>query len=484
MAFILFSILNISNFLPKTDSVSTTKRQYFYAKLDSLQNSKNLTAGFLGVSIRACKSNETIIDYNSEKALRPASTLKLVTTSTALGILGEGFRYETNLEYVGQIKGDTLFGNIIIRGSGDPSLGSWRFAETLDYAKLFEDWANKIKKLNIKVITGNIISNTNVFTDNLPPDSWQWGDIGNYFGASSFGLNINENLFKAHFKTGKISNQNSNLFKTEPFLPENIIENNVVGDKSTSSDDVLFYSAINGNIIYAKGKLPLNRSDFIVKGSIPNPPNLTSYLLKNALIKIGIPVLNTNKNLKDDTNTVIDKVKSAKLSDLCQQTNFESINLYAESFLKSIAYSSGKQTNTETGIAELKKYWEGQLINTASLFLKDGSGLSNANAIAAATMTNILSNATKQPYFTAFLQSIPQLGKEGTVKNIKKNEEFSNKFKVKTGTIEKVKAYSGYFTNVKNELFCFSIMANQFESTESNMGRQLVQLFDEMYHLE
>ena len=483
MLIALFGILNIFTFGTKTDSLSSTYKTIFAQKLDSLQNTKPLEAGFLGVSVRNCKTNEEVINFNGNKILKPASTLKLVTTATALGILGENFRYETNLEYSGTIKNDTLFGNIIIKGSGDPTLGSWRFDETLDYSRLVLDWANKINALNIKAIKGNVLANTSVFSDNSVPETWQWGDMGNYFGAAAFGLNINENLFKGHFKTGKINNSNSELFQTEPSLPDYDINNEVKADKETHNDDVLFFSTPFSNFISAKGKLPINKPNFVVKGSIPNPPDLVTHLLKNTLGKLNIAVLN-NEKFYDTQPTLITKVKSPSLFEICMATNFESINLYAEALLKTISSHKNGIGSTEGGINNLKKYWQDKLLTIKGLYMKDGSGLSVANGIAPNTMTNILSGATNDKTFTAFHQSIAVLGQEGTVKNIGKNKDFAENFSVKTGTIEKVKAYAGYFKNIKGQLMSFSIMANQFEGSSSAMGRQLTRLFEEMYLLE
>ncbi|MES2795101.1 MAG: D-alanyl-D-alanine carboxypeptidase/D-alanyl-D-alanine-endopeptidase [Bacteroidota bacterium] len=480
MLLLLFAFL--LNF--QGDSLSISAEDRFVQKIDSLQKSSILENGTLGVSIRNCKTGNQLIGFNEKKALRPASTLKLVTTATALALLGENFRYSTHLETRGIIRNDTLFGNIIIRGSGDPTLGSWRFDETLDYSRLFVDWATKINQLKIKVITGDIIANAEAFSDNNVPETWQWGDMGNYYGAAGFGININENLFRAHFATGKISNEKTNLFKIEPSIQDTDIINSVVADKETHFDDVLFFSAPISNLILAKGKLPLNRADFIVKGSIPNPPDLTTHLLKNALGKMNIIVLNKEKVEENSPSQIVDIVKSPSLFEMSLYCNYESINLYAECLLKTIPATESKKANTENGIEILRKYWEDKSLNLKGLYMKDGSGLSTSNTITANLMTEILAKAPGLPFFNAFHQSIPVLGRDGTVKNIAKNKIWAKNFSVKSGTIEKAKAFAGYFKNKNGDLFSFAIMANQFEGSESGMSRELAKLFEAMYELK
>jgi serine-type D-Ala-D-Ala carboxypeptidase/endopeptidase (penicillin-binding protein 4) len=480
----LFGLINLVQINSYTDSLSIRYKNIFLQKIDSLQHSKTLENGYLAVSIRNCKSGENLIQFNENKALRPASTLKLVTTATALGLLGENYRYKTSLEYNGSIRNDTLLGNLIIKGSGDPTLGSWRFDETLDYSRLLLDWANKIKSLKIKVIKGDIVTDQSVFTDNEVPASWQWGDMGNYYGAAAYSINFNENLFKAFFKTSKKDQEYSSLVKTEPSLSNYDFVNSVIGNKETTGDDVYLFSAPKSYIIYAKGSLPLNRDSFIVKGSIPNPAETMVRMLKNTLFKIDVSVISKDNYFNLLPNKIIDIVQSPSLFEICLNTNFDSINLYAESLLKTISLTEGKHANTENGIEILKRYWEAKGLDLKGLYMKDGSGLSTANAITANNMTDILVASSKEKIFKAFHQGIPVLGRDGTMKNIAKNKEWAKNFSVKSGTIEKVKSFAGYFYNKKGVLMAFSIMANQFEGSESAMSRELAKLFEVMWGLE
>lgn len=479
----LFAFLLLQN-NSLSDSLSVAYRQKFTTKIDSLQNSKTLENGQLSVAIKNCITGEKIIQLNGNKLVRPASTLKLITTSTALGLLGENFRYNTDLVYQGEIRNDTLIGNIIIKGSGDPTLGSWRFDETLDYSRLLLHWANDIKALNIKVINGDIVVDSKLFSDHVVPETWQWGDMGNYFGAASFGLNLNENLFKAHFKTSRKSGENTEIFKLEPFLADIELQNSVISDKNTFGDDVLFFSAPYSNSIFVTGKLPVGREDFVVKGSVQNPSILAINLLKSTLSKIGVQLKTVQNLAKNTPAKLINRVISPSLFEICSYTNYESINLFAESLLKKMATNKTNNITTADGILVLTKFWKDKGLNMSQLYMKDGSGLSNTNAISANFMVDCLTATSQQKYFTAFLQTIPILGQDGTMKNIAKNKPWAKNFSVKSGTIEKVKAFAGYFYNKNGILHSFSLMANQFEGSESSMSRELTKLFETMWLLE
>ena len=167
-----------------------------------LQNSELLRNGSLAVSLKSVKDGKHIFSANQERSLPSASTLKLVSTATVLSVFGGDYRFQTFLEYDGIIKKDTLVGNLYIRGTGDPSLGSDRFKGYPGSAELLIRWAAAIQKAGIRYIKGNIIGDASFFDNQPLASTWIWGDIGNYYGAGVQGLNFNENQYKIKFKPG------------------------------------------------------------------------------------------------------------------------------------------------------------------------------------------------------------------------------------------------------------------------------------------
>src|SRR5690606_5154029 len=109
------------------------------------------------LTVLNAKTGETVYAKNENVGLSPASTLKAITTATAYSVLGGNFKYETDLLYSGVIKDGVLQGNIILRGSGDPTLGSENFEETKPEV-LLRRWVSAIKKAGIKQIKGAIVA--------------------------------------------------------------------------------------------------------------------------------------------------------------------------------------------------------------------------------------------------------------------------------------------------------------------------------------
>ena len=225
MTILLFILLQISNPLERLKKL-----------VDSVQNDPKIRNGVVAVSIRSTQTGEYKLQYNAHKSVNSASVLKLVSTASALSVLGTNYRFQTFLEHDGVIVDSVLQGNVYIRGTGDPSLGSPRIGSSVDVISMF--FAQKIKDYGIKKIEGNILGDGSVFSVNSLSDSWIWGDIGNYYGAGINGLNINENLYSVCFKQSKRVGDFAPITKIIPEIPNlkyiNTVTLNYVFTRSTT----------------------------------------------------------------------------------------------------------------------------------------------------------------------------------------------------------------------------------------------------------
>ena len=193
---------------------------------------KNAGVGFYAIDVN---SGEIIAELNPDLALKPASTMKLITTATALEVLGANYKFETQLHYDGKI--DTakkiLYGNIYIIGGGDPTLGSKYFVQTR--AKQFlDDWTNAIKRLGIDSITGSIIGDASIYSWDIVPPTWAWEDMGNYFAAGACGLSVYDNFYTLFFRTSHKIGGKSRITKIEPIIPGLTFDNQVVSANISS----------------------------------------------------------------------------------------------------------------------------------------------------------------------------------------------------------------------------------------------------------
>ena len=116
------------------------------AQLDVMEESADLKHAAWGFCLYDVESGKKLLSRNDKMSLLPASTMKTVTSSAALGILGEDFRFETHLEYDGEIVDGVLKGNLYIKGGGDPTLGSDRFAWGTKMESILDDWQEALSE--------------------------------------------------------------------------------------------------------------------------------------------------------------------------------------------------------------------------------------------------------------------------------------------------------------------------------------------------
>ena len=454
-------------------------------EIQKLSNDPIMKFGHLGVCMKSLKTGKTLVSEDALKNLSPASNLKLLTTAAALSILGENYTFKTLLEYDGIIKDSILYGSIYITGSGDPTLGSDRYKGFPSYEELFSIWAKKIKEAGIKNIKGAIVADPTIFDKSVIPDHWPWGDIGNYYGAGIFGININENLYRLYFK-GFALGDSAQLIKTVPLLKGVNFLNEVKTGPAGSGDNAYVYGAPHSNFVYIRGTIPANSDQFAVRGAMPNPPLFCALSLSNVL---GTKNVKTEKEpyvlLKKDPSALQRKLiyayTSPVLREIVKQTNTYSLNLSAEVLLRASGYKKYGEGSTDAGIKAVQDFWKQKGMDTNGWFLYDGSGMSPNNGISASQLCNGLYLLSKDSVaFKTFYNSLPIAGQTGTVAKLCKGTAGDGNVRVKSGTLSKVICYSGYVTSKSGELFSFSIMANDFNCSNSVVISRLEKIMIKM----
>ena len=100
--------------------------------IDRFVDDSLMRHGSLGAIVVDVKSGKTLGARNENMACITASTMKTVTSSAALELLGADYTFNTPVYLEGEIQGSTLNGDIVIEGVGDPTLGSVYFKDNLD----------------------------------------------------------------------------------------------------------------------------------------------------------------------------------------------------------------------------------------------------------------------------------------------------------------------------------------------------------------
>lgn len=482
----IISVSAILVLLLSQSFVSPDSKSTLNTAVQQLANDPKMSAGQLGVCVMDTKTGEIVSSYNSAKAMIPASTMKTVTTASALAILGENYRFKTFLEYDGTITNGTLYGNIYIKGTGDPMLGSDEVKEneTPQVTKmndLLATFVNELQKLGIKKIEGKIVGDDSFYgSTQLPPPTWQWNDLGNYYGSGASALNFHENLYYLYFKRSNTVGATTSINRTVPEMPYIVCQNEVTTGKKGSGDDAYIFGGPNSFSRIVRGTIPPGSSEFKIKGSIPNPAYFAAYSLMAKLEQYSIStkkIATTQLEEKRaglasaNNRTVVYTHQSPLLKEICERANEKSNNLYCESLLKAIGKKVKDKGTTADGVEAVLEFWENRGFDTETFFMEDGSGLSARNAISPFSMASLLSKIGRdENLFPTFYNTLAICGKEGTVRYLfKNNKAVGSRIRAKSGSIRRVRAYCGYAKTRSGKIMAFSIMANNFTGKSSHI---------------
>ena len=441
--------------------------------------------------VKDVQEGRTVYSYDTDRLQSPASVLKTVATATALEILGEDYRYPTTLEYDGILENGTLEGNLYIKGSGDPSLGSSHFAPGQN--KFLSTWIAALQKAGIKHITVAVISDESIFDTEGVSIKWLREDMGNYYAPGSYGISIFDNMYKLSLQTGAAGTRPV-LKGTEPDIPF-IRFKNYLKAAPVSSDSAYIIGAPLDDVRYLYGVLPANREAYVLKGDIPDPALYLARYLTDQLQQKGIRVdgspscyrieVEENRWKKGERKEIV-TTYSPTLREIASICNHVSHNLYADALVKTVGLQYKPRRNEMIssfgrGVQVVKEYWEKKGLDVFPLRMNDGSGLAPADKVSAGFMGELLVYmATESAVSDAFIASLPQAGIEGSVRNFLKGSKLQGKAHLKSGGITGVRSYAGYITK-DGRTYAVAVFSNNYSCPMSRMTRALEKLLLQLF---
>lgn len=446
-----------------------------------LQNSEYKDAS-IGICVQVLESNELLYELNKDKLLIPASTMKLITSATALELLGPKYRFETKLGYTGKIgTTNSLKGNLVVFGGADPVLGSEHFQEHYFGEHFLKVWAQKIKSVGISKVEGDLILDGSIYDSEKIPSTWIWEDIGNYYGAGANAFTIYDNLFRIVFQSPRKVGKITTVISMNPNIEGLEIKNEVLSADNNSDMAYVFGSPLDKKRVI-RGTIPRNRKAFIIKAAIHNPEEILAQELLKYLAIEGVFIsgkIRFEKVNKKDLKIVYIQ-DSPTLEEIIKVLNYESINLFAEHLLKQIAVENNCIGSREKGIEIIMDFWQSKEILAENIYIEDGSGLSHFNAVSPQFFTNVLNYmANTSLYKTEFLNSLPAAGK-GTLSRFNSNLFPDNVLKAKSGSMTRVRCYAGYLKLDSGKTVSFSIMVNHFSGSHSKLVSEIEKLLVEI----
>ncbi len=460
--------------------------------IDRFVGDPQLEAASVGVCLMDRATGEVLASHNAEQSLIPASTLKVVTTATALTLLGEDFRFKTYLEYDGEIDSEgTLRGNLYLRGSGDPTLGSPHFKKVKPLKEIKAQLVAVIQEAGIQEVEGQIVGDASYFEGAPLSSTWPWEDLGNYYASGAWGLNWRENYYFLHLQQQSQLGARPEVLHTDPVIPNLLLVNELNSAASNTGDNAYIFGAPYAYTRFIRGTIPVGKGVFKIKGSIPDPPFQAAHELLLALDAAKIVCSGTatsqwerqrtgQLSAKKGERKLLVELSSPSLGEIAREANHKSVNIYCEALLKVLGKRKGEGGTIEAGLAVVRDFWKAKGISEVGLFLKDGSGLSPRNGISSQQLTTFLREmAGEKEAFNAFFDSLPIGGKSGTLRYLFKGSVAEGRIRGKSGGMERVRAYTGYVKTVGGRNLVFTVIANNYSRSSGQIRKKMERLMIE-----
>jgi serine-type D-Ala-D-Ala carboxypeptidase/endopeptidase (penicillin-binding protein 4) len=455
-------------------------QQKVEANLNALLSQPEYKNATVGIQVEDVATGEILFQLNGEKLMIPASTMKLVTSAAALEILGTEYRFTTKIGFTGKILDKKLEGNLVVIGGGDPALGSDFFRNEYENPHFLDVWAQKIKAVGISEINGDLILDGSLYDNEKIPTTWIWEDIGNYYGAGASALTVYDNLFRISFFSPEKAGTPTRIISIKPEMQGLEIINRVLSSEVNSDLAYVFGSPLDSKREIT-GTIPKNKKSFTIKAAVHQPEVLLARDFLLHLAKAGVFVKGEVKfeKVAPEQFQAVYIQESPTLAEIIKVLNHESVNLFAEHFVKQIAAEKTGIGNRKTGIEIIQDHWKSKGINTG-FFMEDGSGLSHFNAISPAHFTSLLnymfnSNINKNDFYA----SLPGIG-DGTLSGFNSKNFPQKALKAKSGSMSRVRCYAGYLLADSGQTLSFSIMFNHFEGTHSKLNSAIENLWFEI----
>lgn len=454
--------------------------------LEQLINHDLTKNASISLIVKNMKTGEVISSYHEKNVLPPASTMKLISTATALEALGSDFRFETYLETDGEIRNGILYGNLFIRGTGDPTLGSQKVGNTMFLYK----WVQALRKAGIQEIRGSIIGDNSFFDATATNPAWLWEDIGNYYAPGIFALSYLDNTMNIQLRSAEVGSV-AEIIKTLPEVPGISFDNHIRCTK-IQYDGAYVHGMPYHNFRSLVGSVPSNRGVFGVKSDIPNPALLLAQHLTNCLKEQGINVtkeagFQVEPQVDADGVRIERKViythRSEPLSEIVKETNENSNNMYAEMIFRYLGSKVSTPATIDNSIDFVKRFWANRKIKFDGCWIYDGCGLAPQDAVSADAFLQLIEYMNGSKNRDAFFASLPVSGETGTLKGFCVKTPLQGKVHAKSGTLSRVKSYAGYIDINENESWAFAIIVNnancKVRTAQTLIERFLVGLYEE-----
>ncbi|NNM34959.1 MAG: D-alanyl-D-alanine carboxypeptidase/D-alanyl-D-alanine-endopeptidase, partial [Gemmatimonadetes bacterium] len=424
------------------------------------------------------ETGDTLFAYEPDQPLAPASNVKLLTTAAALYQLGPDFRFGTYVLSTALPEGGRVDGDLILFGTGDPSLSD-RFSR--GRAEPLEALADELLAQGITHVSGRLVADGSFLNGPGRSPEWPVDDLDDWYSAPVSGLSFNENLVTLR-TTPASSPGASPIVSVVPEIGREGIVNEATTRPGRGRPDLVITRTEFNGPIRVIGSVSSTQRPIWKRMTVTDPTRFTGEAFRGLLSARGIVVeggvevvadprvspLRTAGFTAGDSSNYLHTLAShhgPPLRDYLEVVNRTSHNFFAESVFKTLGRVSLGRGSYNGGRTAVDRFLTGTAgVQSGQVLLRDGSGLSPQNEASASAFVQLLSWMTTSEHSVAFESTLPVAGQRRGLGRMYRTAAAGN-LRAKTGTIERVSALSGYVMARNGEKIAFSLISNGIRSS-------------------
>jgi D-alanyl-D-alanine carboxypeptidase/D-alanyl-D-alanine-endopeptidase (penicillin-binding protein 4) len=465
--------------------VGTTSQAQLAAEIDTQIDQPRFASASWGISVVSLDNGHTLYAHDADRLLQPASTAKLYTAAFVLDTLGPDYRIPTQLIAIGSVEQGRLNGSLMLRGMGDPTLGTP--GTNSDWA---DQLATQLAANGIHEVHGELIADDSYFEGPPIGSGWEARDLQSWFAVPASALSVQENVVDLTVSPTSMGGTAALTFDPSGSMPH-VVNRIVTGTRN----DVNLYRAPGDSTLYAFGTIAQRSEPQNFKLAIVDPASFAGTLLREALSRRGVHVNGPlrvqhwpqEKAVDPDNGTVVAQVLSPTAMEVLSRGLKRSQNLYLQNLLQ-IAGVKQKAAAEQAGDPDAgflsSEAWGTramhELLNHIGISpdtaqLEEGAGLSRQDLATPNAMVRLLTYLASQPYGNDLRDALPSAGVDGTLEFRMRDTPAMGNVHAKTGSMTYVRCMVGYVTTASGEHLAFAIMLNNYvqDADEPSPSRNL-----------
>jgi len=405
---------------------------------------------------------QPLLSLHADQALNPASTMKLVTTYSALELLGPAFTWKTVLASSAAQVGSSLEGDLVLRGAGDPKLvfeGLWLMLRQL-------------RGRGVRAIKGDLVLDRSLFEPAAYDPSAFDGEPFKPYNVGPDALLINFKAVTLRFVPDDVRREVR--VSMEPALADFSVgaiayADGPCGDwRARAMPDFT-----RGDRIGFAGAYPAECGEQTWNVAVLDHRQYVAGLFRALWSELGGTLTGTVRDgtMPPDARVLVEH-ESPSLAEVVRDINKYSNNVMARELFLSIGAEVSKLPgNADRAQRVVRTFYVGKNLAMPELVLENGSGLSRRERISARSMGRVLQAAWASPVMPEFIASLPLVGFDGTMRKRLNQRSVAGQAHIKTGTLADARAVAGYVLAASGQYYVVVALINHPNANRAQAGQ-------------